>query len=141
MNYGKKLGPGIFLWKPATFYQFLGSLSSEKSVVNCSNRCKVPLACPGSSGFSAGESRAWLQLVSFTTRVTLRWVSVVGSSFILCHMCAFGKWMSIQNSMRLLIKSIKYQIKNILSLQRLNFESRSPSERLESNKLLFGPCL
>lgn len=80
---------------------------------------------------------AWTQLVSLTPWVTLRWVWIVGFSFILCHMCAFGKWMFIQNLMWLLIKSIKYQIKNILSLQRLNFESRSPPERLKSIKQAF----
>lgn len=57
MNYWKKLGPGIFLWKLAPSYQFLGFPLNKKSVVNCSSRCKVPLAYPGSSGFSAGESR------------------------------------------------------------------------------------
>lgn len=59
----------------------------------------------------------------------------------LWHMYVFGKWISIQNLRELLIKGIKYQIKNSLSLQRLKFESQTPSERLESIRFLFGTCV
>lgn len=115
-------------------------------MVILSSRCKVALVHPGSVGsvqvramFAGVE--AWFSCWPFLLVLHSGGFESWAPLSYLWHMYVFGKWISIQNLRELLIKGIKYQIKNSLSLQRLKFESQTPSERLESIRFLFGTCV